>query len=81
VIPQPSASRWKRIQTFPGLSIGIHNRDFYAAVNAWNKEPEAWSPDITVRAWINPASEPDVKFTKGEPLADEEEPPAEEPEA
>jgi hypothetical protein len=36
-----------------------------------------------MRAWINPASEPDVKFVKGEPLADDEdeEPPAGEPEA
>ncbi|MEY9925592.1 hypothetical protein ABH926_000212 [Catenulispora sp. GP43] len=69
------------VQTFPSLSLGIANQDFHAAVRTWQEEPKAWSPSITMRAWINPASEPDVKFVKGEPLADEEEPPAEEPEA
>ncbi|WP_344661077.1 hypothetical protein [Catenulispora subtropica] len=69
------------VQTFPSLSLGIANPDFREAVAAWQEEPKAWSPSITMRAWINPASEPDVKFVEGEPLADDEEPPAGGPEA
>jgi len=71
------------VQTFPSLSIGIANPDFTAAMRAWDAAPRTFSPDITMRAWINPASEPDVKFVKGEPLPDDEdeEPPAGEPEA
>jgi hypothetical protein len=73
------------VQTFPSLSLGIANPDFNGAVAAWQEDPKAWSPSITMRAWINPTSEPDVKFVKGEPFPDEneneEEPPAAEPEA
>ncbi|ACU76625.1 hypothetical protein Caci_7801 [Catenulispora acidiphila DSM 44928] len=69
------------VQTFPSLSLGIANPDFHAAVAEWQKDTKSWSPMITMRSWINPASEPDVTFVRGEPLPDEEEPAAEEAEA
>jgi hypothetical protein len=71
------------VQTFPSLSLGIANPDFQTAVATWQKDTKAWSPLITMRAWINPSSEPDVKYVKGElfPEEGDEEPPAGEPEA
>lgn len=66
------------VQTWPSLSLGIANNDFAAAEQAWARAPEEWSPVITMRSWINPSSEADVKFVQGEPLPGEE---AAEPEA
>lgn len=60
------------VQTWPSLSIGIANPDFTAAERAFAENVNAFSPMITMRCWINPLSEPDVKMVKGEPIADEE---------
>lgn len=56
------------VQTWPGLSIGIANPDFAAAHQTFAAEPNAFTPVLTMRAWINPASEPDVKFVQGEEI-------------
>ncbi len=70
------------VQTWPGLSIGIANPDFAAAHQTFLAEPNVFSPVLSMRAWINPASEVDVKFVEGEPIADEQaEPLADEPPA
>lgn len=58
------------VQTFPSLSIGIANPDFRAAQAEWIRDPNAWSPTITMRSWINPATESDVKFVEGIPWED-----------
>ena len=50
------------IQTWPSLSIGLANPDFVAAERAFAADPDAFSPMLTIRAWINPATEPDVTF-------------------
>ncbi|NUT35338.1 MAG: hypothetical protein HOV79_19975 [Hamadaea sp.] len=60
------------VQTWPGLSIGIANPDFAGAHQAFAAEPNVFSPVLSMRAWINPASETDVKFVEGEPIADQE---------
>lgn len=66
------------VQTWPGLSIGIANPDFTAAEQAFSAAPQTFSPTLTMRCWINPASEPDVKFVQGVSIeADEPETEAE----
>lgn len=54
------------VQTWPSLSLGIADTDFEAAVQAWQESPEAFSPLTTMRAWINPASEPNAKYLRGD---------------
>jgi hypothetical protein len=54
------------VQTWPGLSIGIANPDFGQAQVAFTDDPERFSPLLAMRCWINPGSEPDVKFVLGE---------------
>lgn len=61
------------VQTYPGLSLGIANPDFEQALKAFIENPEHFSPIMAMRCWINPTSEPDVKFVAGEAIADEEE--------
>ncbi|GAA1799225.1 hypothetical protein GCM10009682_21080 [Luedemannella flava] len=61
------------VQTWPGLSLGIANPDFVAAQEAFAADPNTFSPVLSMRAWINPASEPDVKFVAGIPLKEDEE--------
>jgi hypothetical protein len=53
------------VQTWPSLSLGIANPDFDSAVDAFNDDPNAFSPLLTMRSWINPISEPDVTFVAG----------------
>lgn len=57
------------VQTRPSLSIGIANPDFKAAERAFAGDPEVFSPILSMRCWINPLSEPDVKLVQGEPQA------------
>ncbi|MCP2322194.1 hypothetical protein HDA40_000701 [Hamadaea flava] len=57
---------------WPSLSIGIANPDFAGARQTFAAEPNAFSPVLSMRAWINPASEPDVKFVARESIPDEE---------
>ncbi|MCF2534063.1 hypothetical protein [Yinghuangia soli] len=56
------------VQTWPSLSVGIANNDFAEAEQAFADAPRAFSPDVTMRCWINPVSEPDVTFVKGVPM-------------
>jgi hypothetical protein len=59
------------VQTWPGLSLGIANPDFVDAQDAFGDDVTRFSPLLAMRCWINPVSEPDVKFVLTE---DAEEP-------
>ena len=59
------------VQTWPGMSIGIANPDFTAAEQAFAEAPQSFSPLLAMRCWINPVSEPDVKFVHGIPMEEE----------
>jgi len=61
------------VQTWPSLSLGIANPDFQAAQRSFAATPEAFSPLMAMRCWINPLSEPDVKLVQGVPVSDEHE--------
>ena len=50
------------------LSLGLANPDFGRAVAVYNEAPEHFSPELSIRAWINPTSEPDVVFVDEETL-------------
>lgn len=56
------------VQTWPGLSLGIANPDFVQAESAFGADPGTFSPLMTMRCWINPAGDPDVKFVAGIPM-------------
>ncbi len=58
------------VQTWPSLSVGIANPDFRAAEKAFGADPNVFSPLLSMRCWINPLSEPDVKLVEGVPIAD-----------
>jgi hypothetical protein len=60
------------VQTWPSLSLGIANPDFGDAQRTFGADPDTFSPLLAMRCWVNPASEPDVKFVQGVPIADEE---------
>jgi hypothetical protein len=53
------------------LSLGIANPDFVSAEEAFSDDVTRFSPLLAIRCWINPVSEPDVKFVLTE---DTEEP-------
>jgi hypothetical protein len=63
------------VQTWPGLSLGIANPDFVQAEQTFGEDPDTFSPLLSMRCWINPASEPDVKFVAGVPMDEVEETP------
>ncbi len=50
------------VQTWPGLSLGISNPDFEEALNVFVENPKYFSPILSIRCWVNPLSEADVKF-------------------
>jgi hypothetical protein len=50
------------LQTTNSLSLGIANPDFREALDAYLREPRHFSPALTMRTWINPVTEPDVRF-------------------
>jgi hypothetical protein len=60
------------VQTYPGLSLAISNYDFDVAVKTFSADPHHFSPILSLRSWINPLSEPDVKFVRGEEIAGDE---------
>ena len=62
------------VQTWPSLSIGIANPDFTSAERAFAENVERFSPTLSMRCWINPLSEPDVRMVKGEPIATDTDP-------
>jgi hypothetical protein len=57
-------------QTAGSVSIALHNHDLRTALEAYAAAPSAWHPLFVFRAYINPTTEPDVRFV---------EPPAPEP--
>ena len=63
------------VQTYPGLSLGIANPDFEMALKAFVENPEHFSPLLAMRCWVNPISEPDVKFVAGEDADEEDDAP------
>lgn len=60
------------VQTYPSLSLGVANPDFRSAMEFFSKDPNYFSPALSIRCWVNPLSEPDVKFVL---LEDEEQTP------
>lgn len=50
------------IQTSHTLSIGLANPDFHEAVATLMEDRNHFSPVLTIRAWLNPDSEPDVQY-------------------
>jgi hypothetical protein len=54
------------IQTTNTLSLGIANPDFGRAVEVFQSTPEHFSPELSLRCWINPISEDDVRFVEAE---------------
>jgi len=59
------------VQTYPSLSLGIANPDFETALKTFVENPRSFSPALAIRCWINPLSEPDVKFVPGEELEEQ----------
>lgn len=51
-------------QTEGSISIALHNHDLRDAVEAFDDSPDAWAPLMVLRAYVNPRSEPDVKFVE-----------------
>lgn len=49
-------------QTEGTISIALHNHDLRAAVEAFDDSPDGWHPLMVLRAYVNPRSEPDVRF-------------------
>ncbi|MBB6053120.1 hypothetical protein [Armatimonas rosea] len=54
------------IQTANTLSLGIANPDFWRAVEVYQESPEHFSPELSMRAWINPLTEEDVRYIRPE---------------
>lgn len=51
-------------QTAGTLSLALHNHDLRAAVQAYDERADAWHPLFVVRAYLNPTTEPDVRFVE-----------------
>ncbi|MFB7911462.1 hypothetical protein ACFC1T_34030 [Kitasatospora sp. NPDC056076] len=47
------------------------NPDFVQAERGFAADTKSFSPVITMRCWINPASEPDVTFVQGVPVGED----------
>lgn len=54
-------------QTEGSVSIALHNHDLRAALDAYGESPDAWHPLMVFRAYVNPRSEPDVRFLPAAP--------------
>ena len=50
------------VQTRYTLSIGLANPDFNRASEIFMQDRNVFSPALSIRAWINPDTEPDVKY-------------------
>lgn len=55
------------VQTNYSVSLGLANPDFNAAVDTYLQNRDYFSPALSIRAWINPDSEVDVKYIEEEP--------------
>ena len=64
------------VQTDYTISLGLANQDFHRSLEVFVRDRNYFSPELSIRAWVNPDSEPDVKYIHGEfePPAAEEEP-------
>ncbi len=56
-------------QTHGSISIGLHNGDLKAAIEAFRKTPDTWRPAFCFRAYLNPLCETDVRYVP--PVTDE----------
>jgi hypothetical protein len=56
------------VQTDRSISLGLANPDVYAAIELFFKQPDHFSPELSIRCWINPISENDVTFIEEETL-------------
>jgi len=54
------------VQTTYTLSIGMANPDFSEAISTSSRDQSYFSPALSIRAWINPHSEPDVTYVPGD---------------
>ena len=54
------------VQTPYSLSLGIANSDFHEALDVLMQNRDRFSPLLSLRAWFNPDSEPDVKYLSEE---------------
>ena len=61
------------VQTPRSLSLGLHNHDLRDAVSAFFENQTAFGPQVWIRAWINPTSEPDVRWAEEIPPEPDEE--------
>ncbi len=52
------------IQTPESISIGLANQDLQLALETFFADREYFSPALSLRAWINPDSEPDVLYVE-----------------
>jgi len=50
------------VQTDYTLSIGMANPDFNEAIATFMQDQDHFSPALSIRAWLNPHSEPDVTY-------------------
>jgi hypothetical protein len=55
------------VQTTNSISLGMANPDFRQAVDAYLKDLGRFSPVLTMRCWINPVTESDVRFIEESP--------------
>ena len=60
------------VQTNYTLSLGIMNQDFKVAAETYIEDHRYFSPLLSMRCWINPTSEPDVKFVREEEVQTDE---------
>ncbi|MEJ7599407.1 MAG: hypothetical protein WKG01_15985 [Kofleriaceae bacterium] len=49
-------------QTEGSISIALHNHDLRTALDAFDQSPDGWHPLMVFRAYLNPRSEPDVRY-------------------
>ena len=50
------------IQTKDSISLGFANPDFQRAFDVFMENRDVFSPELSIRVWINPDSEPDVIY-------------------
>ena len=65
------------VQTPYSLSVGLANPDFQEAVAVLMQNRDVFSPALSIRAWLNPDSEADVKYVADEDGGEETEPASE----
>ncbi len=60
------------VQTSSTLSIGMAGPDFNHAVSTFMQDQNYFSPAFSIRAWLNPHSEPDVTYVSEDINGDQE---------